>query len=170
MIKAMLAKGAGLTMVPTLALALTLTLAACGGEAEAPVDANPDAPPGIAVADGRMNLPAVAGNPGAVYFTIGNDSERAMMIRAASVLGAESAMMHQMSNRDGQMAMDEMLQVSVPAGGELVFEPGSYHVMAMGLDEGLEAGGETEVTLTFVGGDKVSFPVHLLAPGEEWED
>ena len=41
------------------------------------------------------------------------------------------------------------------------------HVMAMELDDTLAAGGETEVTLTFVGGDKVSFPVEIRAAGDD---
>ena len=51
-------------------------------------------------------------------------------------------------------------------GEEVVFEPGGKHVMAYEVDEGLEVGGETEVTRTFVGGGKVSFPVEIRAPGD----
>lgn len=150
------------------AIGLALGTAACGGETEEPaVDAAPDAPEGIVVTDGWMALPAVAGNPGAVYFNIENTSERNRMIRAADVLGAESAMMHEMGTWNLQPSMDEVMQLDVPAGESIAFEPGGYHVMAMNLADTLEAGGETEVTLTFVGGDKVSFPVEIRAAGDE---
>jgi len=148
---------------------MALGLAGCGSDPEpAPVDTAPDAPEGISVTDGRMNLPAAAGNPAAVYFTITNDGSEAQMMRAISVPGAESALFHETSEWSGQMDMQELLQVEVPAGESVAFEQGGKHVMVFGLPEGLEAGGELEVTVGFVRGDKVSFPVRLLAPGEEY--
>ncbi len=149
------------------AIGLSLSVVACGNEPEAPaVPQEPDAPAGIAVSDGWMALPAVSGNPAAVYFNIENSADRNYMIRSASVLGSQSAVLHQMSEWNLQPSMDELMQMDVPAGETIVFEPGSYHVMAMNLDDTLEVGGETEVTLTFVGGDKVSFPVQIRAPGD----
>ncbi len=150
------------------AIGLVMGAAACGGEVEEPVvNAEPDAPEGIAVSGGWMALPAVAGNPAAVYFTIENTSDRNRMIRAANVDGAQSAMLHQMGAWNMQPSMDELMQLDIPAGESIAFEPGSYHVMAMDVAETLEVGAETEVTLTFVGGDKVSFPVEIRAAGDE---
>ena len=150
------------------AVALTLALAACSSEPEAPAaDAAPEAPEGSSVSEGRLNLPAVAGNPGSVYFTITNEGAEDQMMRAVSVQGAESAMFHETSEWNGQMDMQELLQVTVPAGESVVFEPGGKHVMVMGIEDGLEAGGELEVTISFVRGDKVSFPVRVLAPGDD---
>ncbi|WP_169053517.1 copper chaperone PCu(A)C [Alteraurantiacibacter aquimixticola] len=151
------------------ASALVVGLAACSSEPEAPVQTAPEAPEGISVTDGRMNLPAVAGNPGSVYFTITNEGSEDQMLRAASVIGADSATFHETAEWSGQMDMQELLQVPVPAGESVTFEQGGKHVMVFGLPEGLEAGEELEVTLSFVRGDKVSFPVTLLAPGEEYE-
>ncbi len=149
------------------AFGLVLGTAACGEEAAEPTaDAAPDAPEGISVTDGWMALPAVAGNPGAVYFTIANSSDRNRMIRAADVQGAGSAAMHQMGTWNLEPSMEEVMQLDIPAGESVEFKPGDYHVMAMDLSDSLQVGGETEVTLTFVGGDKISFPVEIRAPGD----
>lgn len=154
-------------LASTAALALILGTAACGGETDAPVaDQAPEAPEGIAVSDGWMALPAVSGNPAAVYFTIANEGDSNRMIRSASVMGSQSAVLHQMGEWNLQPSMDELMQLDVPAGETIAFEPGSYHVMAMDVDDTLQVGGETEVTLTFVGGDKVSFPVEIRAAGD----
>lgn len=147
--------------------ALLLSLAACSSEPEAPVELAPDAPEGISVTDGRMNIPAVGGNPGSVYFTITNDGAEDQMMRSAYVQGGNSALFHETAEWSGQIDMQELLQVSVPAGESVVFESGGKHVMVMGLADGLEVGGEIEATVTFVRGDKVSFPVTLLAPGDD---
>ena len=123
-----------------LALAIAAMLpAACSEAPEQTADAAPEAPEGIAVTNGRLMLPAVAGNPGAVYFEIANTGERDRMMRAASVAGAGSAMMH-VTNETG---MQEMLQMMVKAGETVKFEPGGQHVMAMDLADTVVAGGET---------------------------
>lgn len=147
--------------------ALLLVVAGCSSEPETPVDTTPDAPEGITVTDGRLNLPGAAGNPASVYFTIKNDGPEMQMIRSVHVEGAESAMLHETSEWNLQVDMQELTQVPVQAGETLEFKPGGKHIMAMNLDPALEPGGEVEVTLTFVRGDKVSFPARLLAPGDE---
>lgn len=149
------------------ALSLALGAASCGGETEPPVASEPDAPAGVIVENAWLSLPAVGGNPGAVYFTIRNEGDTQVTIRAADVLGAESATLHETATWNRQADMQELFQLPVPAGGEVTFAPGGKHVMAMMLDDSLVAGGETEVTLTFVGGDKISFPAAIRAPGED---
>ncbi len=89
------------------------------------------------------------------------------MIRAASVAGAGSAVLHQMGTWNNEPSMDEVLQIDVPANGDLKFEPGGLHVMANDLADTVTAGGTAEVTLTFVGGDKISFPAEVRAAGDE---
>jgi periplasmic copper chaperone A len=163
--KAVLAAMAATVMI--LAVAAILVLAACSSEPATPVDTAPEAPAGISVTEGRFNLPAVAGNPGAVYFTIKNDGSEAQMMRAAHVQGAESAMFHETSEWNLQVDMQEVTQVNVPAGEEVVFAPGGRHVMATGVDPALQPGGQVEVTITFVRGDKVSFPARVLAAGDD---
>jgi len=150
------------------ALALaTLGLAACADESTNEADEGDTSQEGISVTDGRLILPAVAGNPGAVYFTVHNDGERDRFIRAAAIEGAQSAVLHQMGTWNNQSSMDEVMQIAVPAGGELAFEPGGLHVMANDLADTLAAGGQTEVTITFVGGKTASFPVEVRAAGDE---
>lgn len=153
------------------AASLAMALTACGGEApEEPTVSAPEAPAGIVVENGWMALPAVAGNPGAVYFTISNSSDKQATIRSAYVAGAESAMLHETAEYSGQMDMQELISQPVMPGESVTFEPGGKHVMAMNIDGALAAGGETEVTLTFAGGDKISFPVALYAAGTQPEE
>lgn len=167
------------TIRRTFCAALLLAFAAlgpiaCSSEPEdtAPAEAgvepaatDPDAPEGISVSGGRMTLPAVAGNPGAVYFTVSNTGDTDLAIRSVSVVGAEMAMLHQTRTASGRAGMEGVDEVPVQAGEEVAFAPGGLHVMAMNLDDGLQQGGETEVTLTFANGDKVSFPAEIVGPG-----
>lgn len=146
-----------------LVLAVTTVAVAACSEAPEQAEAAPEAPEGIAVTNARLMLPAVAGNPAAVYFDVANNGGGNRMIRAASVAGAGSAMMHVTDDT----GMRETLQVMVEPGQTVKFEPGGTHVMAMDMADTVVAGGETEVTVTFVGGDKVSFPAEVRAAGDE---
>lgn len=152
-------------------MAVALGIAAIGlaGCAEQPeqADTAPQTPDGISVTNARLMLPAVKGNPGAVYFDVKNDSATNKMIRAVSVAGAGSSMLHQMGTWNLQPSMDEIFQVDVPASGELKFEPGGLHVMANELADTVAAGSTADVTLTFVGGDKITFPAEVRAAGDE---
>jgi len=151
------------------ALCLASLLVGCGSEPEQPsadqAGRDPDAPAGIAVSGGQLTLPAVSGNPGAVYFTVTNDGQDEVAIRSVSVADAGMAMLHETVAEGSTARMQKRGEVAVPAGSSVTFEPGGLHVMAMGLPDNLAAGGSTEVTLTFTSGDKVSFPVDVMAPG-----
>jgi copper(I)-binding protein len=132
---------------------------------EAQIASGPEAPAGVSVSDAQLTLPAVSGNPGALYFTISNSGESGLTIASASITGAGMAMFHQTVTEGGQSRMINLPEIPLPAGQEVSLAPGGMHVMAMQLDEALAVGGETEATLTFANGDKVSFPVRIVAPG-----
>jgi len=147
--------------------AVALAVAALGpaGCSEAPEQAAESAAPeGIAVTNARLMLPAVKGNPGAVYFDIANTGSENRVIRAASVAGAKSTMLH--ATADGG-EMQEAAQVMVPAGGSAKLEPGGDHLMAMDLADTVVAGGKADVTVTFVGGVKATFAADVRAAGDE---
>jgi periplasmic copper chaperone A len=144
-----------------LALGVAALLPAACGEAPAEqAEAAATAPEGITVANARLMLPAVKGNPGAVYFDVANASDRNMVIRKVEVANVGSAMMH-----TGDM--QEMTQVMVGPGETVKFAPGEQHVMAMDLADSVTAGTTDEVTVTFVGGKTVKFPAEVRVAGDE---
>lgn len=157
-----------ISALPAIALALATGLVFACSQEEPTVQEGPDAPEGITVSNGRIMLPAVQGNPAVLYFDVANSSQRTTVIRAVDVQGAESAMLHQTSTGPGgETSMAEMIQATVHPTESLSFEPGGMHVMVMKPGETIVAGGTTEVTLTFVGGDKVSFPAEIRAAGDD---
>lgn len=148
----------GIWMAAALGVA-TCALAACS-EAPAASDEGAKASEGITASNARLMLPAVKGNPGAVYLDIANGSQKNMVIRAVSVAGAQNAMMHTAD-------MQEEAQVVLGPGQTVKFEPGGQHVMAMGLADTITAGSKADVTVTFVGGDTVTVPADVRAAGDE---
>ena len=142
-----------------------LGLAACGSRQEPSAEHSAALSGTITASDGRLVLPAVHGNPGAVYFTVHNGTGAEVTLDGAEVEGAKMAMLHQTSMVDGHADMQQVNAMVVPPGGELVFAPGGRHLMAMDLSDSLKAGGTTTVTLSFAGGEKTSFPAEILAAG-----
>ncbi|MBX7496085.1 copper chaperone PCu(A)C [Qipengyuania sp. 6B39] len=152
----------------TLALAVAaLPLAGCSG-GDTPTEAAEDAnPTGLEVSDARLVLPAVSGNPGAIYMTVTNAGERNVAIRGTSVEGASSAQIHDTVESAGEMVMGEMGQVMVAAGESASFEPGGKHIMAFDLDPSLTAGGTTALTLTIVGGKTMTTDIAVIGAGDD---
>lgn len=154
------------------ATTVAFALAGCGdGTAPAPADTGtaseqaPDARPGIVASDARLVLPAVAGRPGAAYFTVRNTGTATATLVAAHVQGAGKTEMHR--TEGGSMSAVDRLEV-VPSGA-LTFAPGNLHAMVFDLDPALKPGGKSELTLTFSDGDKVSIPLAVETMGQMHE-
>ena len=155
-------KRAFLTGLALLAMPLALT----GCDTQEEVAAETDGIPGIEIANARMVLNAVEGNPAAVYFDIAYEGDRNLTIRAADVEGAESAALHSYGEWEGQVQMMDALPVPLKTGETVSFKPGDLHVMAMNPSSALQPGRTAEVTLTVAGGDKISFPATIQAAGD----
>ena len=137
--------------------AMALGLSACGSQAPQPeasevAVASPEAPPGITLSDARIQLPLVAGRPGAAYFTLSQANGAPRKVVGVAVEMAGRAEMHE--TKGGTMA--PVSEVEVGPGKTIKFAPGGYHVMLFDLDPKLRFTKDAELTVTFDGGDKAS--------------
>ncbi|WP_295525567.1 copper chaperone PCu(A)C [Novosphingobium sp. Chol11] len=148
---------------------LPLALAACQPSAPEPASstAAPDAAPGIALKDAVIQLPAVAGRPGAAYFTVSQSGGAARKLVAVYVDGAKRSEMHESGMKDGMMTMAEVKEVALGDGKTVIFKPGGYHAMLFEVVPSLRAGESAEITITLDNGDKVSAPAKIKAVGSD---
>lgn len=152
----------------TIALA-ALSLSACQQPKTEPATeksaasaaAAPEAKPGIELSEGRLVLPAVAGNPGAAYFQINNSAGASTVIAGISIDGSAKTEVHQTIGD----TMTKVDQVEIAPSTSIKFEPGALHVMVFELASTLKPGAKTELTVTFADGDKVSAPLKIEAAG-----
>ena len=72
--------------------------------------------------------------PAGGYFTAQNNSPRDVSITGARSDACGMLMIHQSSNKGGMSGMDMMETVKVPAGGQVSFAPGGYHLMCEGAN------------------------------------
>ena len=138
-----------------------LSLSACSGEAgkpDAAASAAPDAKPGVKVTDARVVLPGVAGNPGAAYFSLDNQSNANVSIAAVTIDGIGRTEMHAADMKVVESGKAE-------AKTHLDFTQGGAHVMLFDVSDRLKPGDETELTVTFADGDKMTVSAKVEAMG-----
>lgn len=174
-----------------LASLLVLPLAACsagGADGGDGGDGGDDSAPGAsdggadATASGSITVtdPWVkAADDGmtAAFGTVVNGTGSDLVLTAVTTPATDMVQLHETtSDGSGGMSMQEKEDgFELPAGAELVLEPGGDHIMLMDLPEPLQPGDEIELTLVFSEGTEYPFTATVkdftgaeenYAPGE----
>ena len=108
----------------------------------------------------RATLPGAKVAAG--YLTVKNAGSTPDRLISVTADIAGKGEIHEMTVKDGVMTMRPLADgLEIPAGGEVKLEPGSYHLMFMGLKEPAVEGVKFPGTLTFekAGTVKVEFAV-----------
>ncbi len=106
---------------------------------------------------------------GAAFMVLMNQGNEDLAVVAASSDVAERVELHTHLKEDGVMKMRQVPQIDVPAGGEVVLQPGSYHVMFLGLHAPLKQGESFEVRLELQNGETVTVDVPIQSAGAMME-
>jgi protein SCO1/2 len=96
----------------------------------------------------------------ALYLTIRGGAEDDALV-GVHVDGAHMAEIHRTVIEDGLSRMEPTGPIEIPAGGEVVFEPGGYHVMVHGPGA-LAEGDSVTITLTFRRAGEVSAVARVI--------
>ncbi len=113
---------------------------------------------GVSIHDARVLPSPRGGRMGAGYMTVAAP-------RGDAIIGVEAAFgieLHESLEDDaGVVRMTRRDRIEIPAGTEVVFEPGGLHVMLIGVDPPMKVGDEVSITLTFekAGEVEILFPV-----------
>ena len=95
--------------------------------------------------------------PSGGYFTLHNDGSKPITLTGAESPACGMLMLHKSENNGGMSGMMDMAQVAVPAGGEVRFAPGGYHLMCTEA-KALKPGTQVPVTLQFSDGAQMTAP------------
>ena len=85
----------------------------------------------------------------AAYMVLRNKGSESERLLAASADIAKRVELHESKKENNVMTMQKQDSIEIPAGGEVVFQPGGLHVMFMGLINPLEIDQQYPLTLTF---------------------
>jgi copper(I)-binding protein len=109
----------------------------------------------------RMQDAGMSGT-GAAYMAIANAGAEGDHLIAGSTDVAEVVEIHEIVDVSGVMETRPLADgLEVPAQGEVILEPGGYHVMLIGLTRSLEPGMTFDLTLTFAQAGEVTVPVSV---------
>ncbi|MBR8744637.1 copper chaperone PCu(A)C [Nocardiopsis sp. MG754419] len=151
------------------ALALSLALAACGGDptdATAEDDAREtgetagDAPAAdaLGVTDPWIKAATVEDGMTAVFGVLVNEGPTEATVVAASHEGSGTVELHEVTTQGADATMREREGgFPIPADGTRPLEPGGDHIMLMDLTADLEPGSESTVTLELSDGSTTTF-------------
>lgn len=137
-----------------LALGATMTLAACGQDAELRVDR------------GWVKLAAVPDRPAAAYFTIHGGETADHLIDVSTNVAIRSEM-HETTTAG---TMSHMAKIDggldVPARAKIAFEPGGKHVMLFNVNPGIKPGSKVSLIFTFSSGEQIEYDAPAYAAGD----
>lgn len=133
-------------MVTLFALGLPAVHAAEPGKLSAAEDMQVTQPYARAVVASQLNS--------GVYMTLSNSGQADHAIVKISGTVARAVEMHGHLNDNGILRMRPVAKITIPAGGETRLQPGGMHVMLIGLNQTLEAGGVVHLELTFEDGSR----------------
>lgn len=93
---------------------------------------------------------------GAGFGALINTSDNDVVIVGAHSEVAGDVEIHQHVSRNGQMRMESIEALTVPADEEVKLQPGGYHLMLLGLKQPLTTGDEHQITLLLASGEAIT--------------
>ena len=110
--------------------------------------------------------PAAKGTTGVGYMVMVNRSSASVNIVNAASPMARAVEFHKSAMSGAMMTMEHLSAgVAVPAGRQLSFAPGGYHLMFVGLTKALKAGDQIPATLTLSDGSTLLVRFDVRAGG-----
>ncbi|BBP43422.1 copper chaperone PCu(A)C [Thiosulfativibrio zosterae] len=100
----------------------------------------------------------------ASFMTLKNNSDQDIKLVSANSTVAKKVELHEHTHDNGVMKMRQIPNIVIPAHGETALQPGGLHIMLINLNQGIKAGDQVKVDLTFEDGSQktVEMPVKSL--------
>jgi copper(I)-binding protein len=120
----------------------------------------------VTVDSAWVRLPAVAGNPGAAYFTLHGGTAPATLLAVSAPFAVRSELHESMKGHAGMMSMAPVKDVAVAPRAVVKFEPGGRHVMLFDVAPTLQPGAKAPLSLSFADGRKLQVEAVVVGAGD----
>lgn len=125
------------------------------------------APEGLSVSGAyARSLPPTLPNTSA-YMRLRNESGQDLRLSGVSTPAAASVSLHETVEEGGQLMMRAVPGLLLPAGGEVLLEPGGLHWMLMDLQAPLAPGAEIDFSLRFEDGSSLDLRLPVRSVFDE---
>ncbi len=121
---------------------------------------------GVTIEKPWMRL-IIKARPAGGYFTLHNDTDKAVTLTGASSGACGAVMLHQSKRENGIEKMLPVKSIAVAPHGTLTFAPGGYHLMCMKPQATMVRGESVPVVLKFADGQTVSANFPVKGPGDK---
>jgi copper(I)-binding protein len=121
---------------------------------------------GVTIEKPWMRL-IIKARPAGGYFTLHNDTDKAVTLTGASSSACGAVMLHQSKRENGIEKMLPVKSIAVAPHGTLKFAPGGYHLMCMKPQATMVRGESVPVVLKFADGQTVSANFPVKGPGDK---
>lgn len=108
--------------------------------------------PVLSVESGHVNSLIPGQEATAGYLRIHNSGNQDALLVDFESPAAAMVQLHETNMNNGMMSMNRVESITVPAGGDLLMQPGGLHLMIMGVDKAAFAGESIELKLQFEDG------------------
>jgi copper(I)-binding protein len=133
-------------------LTVALVLSACGASSTGPK---------ISVEDAWARPVPAAGGNGTVFFRLVNTGDEPDQLLGGESPVAGSIEVHKTTMEEGVMRMEHIPGLELPAKGEILLEPGGYHMMLIGVNTSLALGDTLPITLRFEESGEIQMEVQV---------
>ncbi len=90
------------------------------------------------------------------YFTLHNGSDKPVTLKTVSSDAYGNIEMHLSIEKDGVSSMQWLQQIEIPAGEDVVFAPGGYHLMLFRPAKRLKQGDTVKLHFGFADGSRIT--------------
>ena len=101
----------------------------------------------VIIDDAYINLPLKGQKMSAGYFKLSNSSNTLKVLNKIICEGVNASFHTSYMNSEGMMVMEPIEDLEIQSHSEVIFQPGSNHVMISGLNGSLSAGTKLECNL-----------------------
>ncbi len=106
----------------------------------------------IEIQDPWIRSPAPFAQTLAGFMNIKNHLNRAVSLVGVRSDNFDEVMLHQSINKNGMHSMRHAEKIIIPPNGNIIFQPGGYHIMFIGFHSKIIPGKNIPVTLVFNNG------------------
>jgi len=118
----------------------------------------------IQVGDPHVRLAPPGARATAAFMALQNDGEQPAHLVSAASDAARIVELHDHINDGGVMRMRQVKEIAVPAKGETLLKPGSYHIMLIDMKAPLKEGDHVVITLGFSDGSHKAIHATVRKP------
>lgn len=106
-------------------------------------------------------MTSMGGVNGGAFMTIRNNGSQPDTLIGAESSAARVVEIHETTMSGDVMRMQQVESLEIPAGGEVLLQPGGYHIMLIDLQQSLAPGDTIEITLVFQQAGRVTVSVSV---------